>query len=55
MLSINRFKLFSAVLVYVFVPAVSHAQTTLPAGFIHVDAPTAQRLVLAEKTSILRS
>jgi hypothetical protein len=49
MLSINRFKLFSAILASALTPALSHAQAApAPAVFVHVDAPTAQRLILAE-------
>jgi len=52
MLSINRFKLFSAIVGAAFVAAVCPAQTApspTPAVFISVDAPTAQRLILEEK------
>lgn len=52
MLPIDKFKLFSAVLGCTLLPVATHAQNALapaPAGYIHVDAPTAQRLVVAEK------
>jgi hypothetical protein len=52
MLSTNRYKLFSTMLGCALVPAASLAQaTSAPANYIRVDAPTAQRLIVAEKNS----
>jgi hypothetical protein len=49
MLSINRFQLFSVVLGFALVLSAGNAQTAPAAtNLIHVDAPTAQRLILAE-------
>jgi hypothetical protein len=52
MLSIKTFKLFLAALGGALMTFPCHAQTAsapMPANYIHVDAPTAQRLVVAEK------
>jgi hypothetical protein len=45
----QRFTMFSAVLAFTLLPAISQAQAAIaPAALVPVNAPTAQRLILAE-------